>query len=268
MYSGIKMKRIVNQNLFSFQVKGEGEPVLCLSGFGCDHYNFEWLNFDAHMVMLDNRGMGQSENNLDVYSLEQLAVDAHELMLSLGFESYHVVGISMGGMIAQECVLQNPQSVKSLTLVCTTGGGPDFHSLPHLTENDLRDFYSLPNEKAARLAVNATCSDPQKIDEIIELRLKHPAHIDEVIKQKRAVDKYLKIKKELSLIQAPTLIITGDSDRYVPARNSKILKEKIPHSWLVEIEGGDHLCFFERPEIISAHVAEFLKGEVCYDLAQ
>ncbi|MAZ49733.1 MAG: hypothetical protein CME65_14320 [Halobacteriovoraceae bacterium] len=262
------MKKEYNKNLFNAVVKGEGEPVLCISGFGCDHYNFSWLDFGAEMTLLDNRGMGESENNLEAYPLELLATDAHGFMQSIGHDSYHVVGISMGGIIAQECALQFPAHVKSLSLICTTGGGEDFHPLPKLTEKDLKDFYSLPPERGARLAVQATCSDKNKMEEIINLRLKHPARVEEVLKQKRAVDNYLRQSKDLSQIKCPTLIMTGTNDRYVAPVNSKILKEKIPHSWLIPIEGADHLCFLEKPEIVSAHVAQFLNGEVCYDLAQ
>ena len=262
------MKKICNQNLFSAQITGEGEPVLCLSGFGCDHYNFESLDFNAHMVKLDNRGMGKSENNLDSYPLELLAVDAHEFMVALGFNSYHVVGISMGGIIAQECALQFPKNVKTLTLMCTTAGGKDFRSLPSLLEDDLRAFHSLPAEKAARIAVAATSCHPEKFEEIIQLRLNHPAVLEEVLKQKRAVDIYLRQSKDLSQIKCPTLIMTGANDRYVDPKNSYILKNKIPHSWLVTIDDADHLFFLEKPEEVSTHVVQFLNGEVCYDLAQ
>ena len=82
------MKIRNNQNLFNAEFEGRGEPILCLSGFGCDHYNFAWLKFTGLMVKLDNRGFGGSENNLDSYSVSQLAQDANSVMNILGYENF------------------------------------------------------------------------------------------------------------------------------------------------------------------------------------
>lgn len=255
------MKIKNNQNLFNTEIQGSGEPILCLSGFGCDHYNFDWLKLDGLMVKLDNRGFGGSENNLESYSILQLAQDANSVMNILGYESYHVVGISMGGMIAQELALRFPAVVKTLSLLCTTGPGDEFVSLPKLTEDDLKKFYELDLEVAARRAVSATCYQKNKIDSIVKLRCAHPAKLSEVLKQKRAVDEFLKEPIPLSEINVPTLVMTGANDRYVSPNNSHLIHQRIKNSKLIEVENTDHLFFLEEPKIVSDHINSFIAEE-------
>lgn len=263
----MRVQKQVNNNYLSAVIKGDGMPVLCLAGFGCDHYLFSKLNISAQMIMLDNRGMGESHNNLEEYSIKTLAEDAHLFMKALGHEKYHVIGISMGGIIAQEMALHYKDSLLSLSLLCTISGGDSFYPMEKITEETLRSFYALPIEKSAKLAVNATIYDKAKLDEIVSLRVEHPASIEEVLKQKRAVDDYLVGSAPLYLIETPTLILTGDKDRIVHPVNSKILKEKILGAKLEVIEKTDHLFFFEKPELVSNYLNSFICEETLYDIA-
>lgn len=250
-----------NQNLFNAEIEGSGEPILCLSGFGCDHYNFAWLKLDGLMVKLDNRGFGESENNLESYSLTQLAEDANGVMSILGYESYHVVGISMGGMIAQELALRFPKAVKTLSLLCTTSPGDEFISLPKLTEEDLIRFHKLDPHVGAKRAVSATCYQTEKIDSIVALRCEHPAKLEEVLKQKRAVDQFLEEEIPLNEINVSTLIMTGTNDSYVSPKNSKLIHKKLKNSKFIEVKNTDHLFFLEEPKIVSDHINNFIAEE-------
>lgn len=257
----MRIREKINNIYLSAEVKGSGRPILCLSGFGCDHYNFELLELEGQMIMLDNRGLGASENDLDAYTISQLAQDAHAFMLKLGHSKYDVIGISMGGFIAQEVTFQFPNNVKSLSLLCTTSGGDSFLPIPKLGHEELVRFYELEPEVAARLAITSTVYDKSLIEKIVKIRLEHPANIKEVLKQKYAVDDFLIDSKPLYLIKCPTMIMTGENDRFVPPKNSITLQEKIPNSKLEVIGESDHLFFLERPELVSDKLNLFLQEE-------
>ena len=89
----------------AYSLIGEGEPLVCLSGFGCDHYNYldliPFLRKHFQLVVIDNRGMGKSFRPKEAYTLRNLAQDTLDLMEELQISPFHVMGISMGGFVAQ-----------------------------------------------------------------------------------------------------------------------------------------------------------------------
>ncbi len=248
------------QKILSFKEKGRGEPVLCISGFASNYYNFEWLSFDSRMIMIENRGMGNSSNELQSYSIETLAQDAADLMTSLNIESYHVCGISMGGMIAMELALMFPSSLKSLSLLCTSGGGDEFYPMFIADDESYKDLYQQSDEYIADTIVKRSIYDQKKFEVVKNLRMSFRANPKEVLKQKYAVENYLKLKRPLENIKCPTLILSGTNDRLVNPLNSRVLNEKIPNSKLEYIPETDHLFFLEKPQRVSKKVAEYIKG--------
>ncbi len=241
--------------------------IICLSGYGCDHYNFSWINerlgHRYPLVLIDNRGMGESSPASADYEIKDLASDAIEVAEQLEMQSFHVAGISMGGFIAQELVLRAKERVKSLTLMCTTSGGDEFIDLPPSTEEGLRAFYALEEPLKSTSVVTATVHPelPKELfDEIIKLRMDHPVNADQAIYQKRAVDKFLSAPLPLEEIMMPTLVMTGAEDRYVNPENSKTLKKKIKGSKLTLIENSDHLFFLEKVEDVARELDLFWKS--------
>jgi len=255
-------------DLDSTHFKNEG--ILCLSGYGCDHYNFSSINEELGdrypLVMIDNRGMGGSSHAQVDYEIKDLADDALEVAQLLGMERYHVAGISMGGFIAQELVLKGKEKIKSLVLMCTTSGGSEFIDLPPSTEEGLRAFYALEEPLRTTSVVTATVhvdlptENKKLFDSIVELRMAHPADTDQAIMQKRAVDKFLAQPLPLAEVLMPTLIMAGAQDRYVNPENSKTLHQKITDSKLIYIDHADHLFFLERPKEVASQLDQFWKS--------
>lgn len=241
--------------------------LLGISGFACSSYNFEWLwphlvqHFDVYLI--DNRGMGESEPVRKNYTLQDLADDAAETMLTLGHSRYHVAGISMGGMIAQLLALKNPNRIESLSLLCTTSGGDGFLPLPPLTLDALHQFYSIPEPKRSELALKAyvhpmtQSMQPELFDKMVELRSSHPPRFDQVLLQKQAVDEFLSKPIPLSQISARTLILAADSDRFVPLGNASRLQASIPRSQAQIVRETDHYFFLEKPEEIAHLLSDF-----------
>ena len=258
-----------------YDTVGSGKEVLlCLSGFGCSNYNYEFLKNllgkDFKLILIDNRGMGKSDLAKDHYLIDDLAQDAILLMQKLKIESYHVMGISMGGFIAQKMALLAPQNIKSLILGCTTSGGDSFPNVNKLDEKSIRKSFSLGAEVYNRAVVEATVHPSTKsnhnsrYEDIYHLRVKHMPVLDQVLLQQYAVDKFLDEKLSLESINCPTLILTGDEDRFISLDHSIKLNKSIQNSKLNIIENSDHHFFLEQPEVTASLVTKFMRQEsVC-----
>lgn len=134
------------------QVEGEGEPLLLLAGFACDHTHWAMVKsalVNRYRVILpDNRGVGRSDAPDNQYSMRQMVDDIAGLLDYLEVEQTHVAGHSMGGQIAQEFVLANPARVRRLMLT-STWAAPDtlfgsviqsWGELPRVTDPRIRSF--------------------------------------------------------------------------------------------------------------------------------
>jgi pimeloyl-ACP methyl ester carboxylesterase len=126
----------VNDLNMDYKLAGEGESVVFIAGLASDHLE----RLPAHVpaftaagyqcVLFDNRDAGQTgDGSVAAYTIKQLADDATGLLKQLGIKQAHIVGESMGGMIAQELAINYPELVRSLMLVCTWARGEPFHKL-------------------------------------------------------------------------------------------------------------------------------------------
>src|SRR2546425_3248297 len=126
----------VNGIQIFYEEAGRGEPLILIMGFGADHlawaFQVRALAARYRVVTFDNRGAGQSDAPEPPYTIHTMADDTAGLMDALGLESAHVVGASMGGMIAQELALAHPARVRSVHLACTAAR-PDAHMKALLT---------------------------------------------------------------------------------------------------------------------------------------
>ena len=245
---------------------GNGEPILCLAGFGCDHYIFlslaRELSSKFLLIMIDNRGMGKSDKTNNSYSIEDLANDALEVMERLAISKFHVMGISMGGFIAQHLVNSGRDKVLSLSLLCTLGLGKEFIPIPLLDDQVLTNFYSADPKDVIPAAVGLTThsSTPKFIiSEIIQKRLEHHESLDEALKQRDAVvDFFQNSKIEYHKVSCPVLILTGAEDRFVNPKNAFTLGQKFKNSNVIQVSSSDHYFFMEKPKEVATHLNKFL----------
>ena len=252
-----------------YRLLGQGAPLLCIPGFGSSSRIFdrlaEQLQDRFQLVLPDNRGMGRSPRVTEPYGLEDLAADAIHLMDDLGHERFAVLGLSMGGFIAQLLVLNRPQRVSRLLLLCTSSGGAVFKKLfPGMTEQQVRSIYTLQPERRTEAALSPSICPllkshyPSVYNYITEMRNKELEEPAQVMLQYAAVNAFMEKSLELHTIRCPTLILSGDSDTLVPLENARLLQKKIPNAVLTVFEKTDHLFFLEKVDAVARRVKAFL----------
>ncbi len=247
-------------------------PVLLIPGFGCNHTSFtplsEYFSDDYKLIIPDNRGMGEFKNIESSYSINDLATDCFDLMKSLGHDKFHVVGTSMGGFVAQVMATQFPESLMSLSLLCTTSNDDEFKRVKIYTEIELTAFYSVPAELGVSLSTDTIVSPNLKennlesYERILSLRLENRAELNQLLWQREAVEFFFlnqEEKLDLTKLTLPTLVMTGSGDRFVSSENINIFKSKIKHAKLIDVADTDHLFFMEKPDVTAAGLCSFLE---------
>jgi len=252
-----------------YETHGDGNPLVLIMGL---RRNTEWwycqiptLSKHFKVLAFDNRGAGRSDKPKMDYSIRLFADDTAGLIESLGMKKVHILGLSMGGYIAQELAINYPHIVKSLILACT---GPGGERAVLMSPERLKKFTAnegLSPEQILRKDMDIYFSDkfitehPGKIIEFIEISLRYYQPPDAFMRQFAACLKHDTLKR-LQRITVPTLIMSGDDDLLVPPENSRILKEFIPHAELNFFRGKRHCFFIEEADQFNQKVISFLKS--------
>ena len=266
---------------------GDGTaPVVFVQGLGFGRWMWRWQReavTDRYDVIApDNRGTGRSDVGLPPlvprlpgmlrglvllklagYSMSGLAADLEAVLDDAGIYNAHLVGASMGGMIAQRYAVEYTRA-KSLTLCCTSHGGPDAAPVPEETQAHMFETPDGANERQLirhrmrpAFTERFTNRNPHLMDQIIEWRLEQDADDPAREAQAAAVQSF-DVSERLGRVRVPTLILHGTDDRVVPVENARLLEEKLPNSQLELIEGGSHLFFIENDELVNEYLLEFL----------
>ena len=241
-----------------YQRSGEGEPLLLIQGMSGTHISWGRafrapLEREFEVVAFDNRGIGYSAPVEGPFTIAEMAADTAALLDELGWESAHVVGISMGGMIAQELALAHPARLRSLTLGCTYCGGPGSKLMPAENAQKLfAGFTSGDREKAIRAAWEVNLSPAFRAEEsryaaFHEMATTVPAAKQTIELQARAVLDH-DTSARLGEIAAPTLIVHGSVDGVLPIANGELIASLMPQARLEVLDQVGHMFWWERPE--------------------
>lgn len=261
--------RVRGLNLWVEQA-GEGTALLLISGLG--YSNWCWkdlqatLSSELRVISFDNRGTGRSDKPAAPYSIAMMAEDATGVLDALGVTSAHVLGHSMGGYVATQLALLHPQKVRSLTLVSTTCGGTEMVPVPESTLRLWGDVAGLPPVDSARRAMPTSFAagwterHPERFEQILAARLRHPTPPACWAAQFAACGEYIDKGIDASRIACPTLIIHGTEDRVVPYGNGELLRNRIPGARLAALPGCGHLPPLEEPERFAQLVREHIVG--------
>lgn len=252
--------------------RGAGEPLLLIQGMSGHHLHWgevflKALEADFDCIAIDHRSTGMSPRSEGPFTLGDLAEDAAAVLGELDLESAHVLGISMGGMVAQELVLRHPGKVRSLVLGCTYAGGEGQQLSPPDTLQILMEgMQSGDRAKALRAAwdVNvssAFAADPANYDAFAEISARKPVAVAVIMQQMQAIAQH-DTSARLGEIDAPTLVIHGSEDRMLPCANGEAIARLIPGARFEVLEGVGHMFWTERPQRSAELVREHCLASV------
>jgi 3-oxoadipate enol-lactonase len=246
----------------AWEARGDGAPVLLVHGLGYTREGWgplrEQLACRYRVLSFDNRGIGESEIPPGPYTVAELARDAVDVLDAAGAERAHVIGASLGGMVAQLLAAEHPERVARLVLVGTTPGGAGAYPLPQRTLALMAEAASLPPDVALRRFVeNALAPGSPLVDEVLAYRQQHQPDPVGWAAQAAAGAAW-DADGRLGLITARTLVVAGTADAVVDPRNAQLLADAIPGAGLELLDGAGHLPFWERPGEFATLVERFL----------
>jgi pimeloyl-ACP methyl ester carboxylesterase len=247
----------------AWERRGTGEPLLLLHGLGYARWGWEPVVDDLaeanEVVLLDNRGIGESDAPAGPYTVSDMAGDAVAVLDAAGLERAHVLGTSLGGMIALQVALDHPERVDRLVLACATPGGVGAAPMPERTVRLLAEAQALPAEVALRRFIENAFGpgpDPAQIERILKHRIS-TAQAPAAWAAQAAAGAAFDVWDRLPEIRARTLVLTGDQDAVVDPKNSELLAARIPEARLEVFPGCGHLFFWEQPMQFVETVKEF-----------
>jgi 3-oxoadipate enol-lactonase len=241
-----------------YERRGRGEPMLLIQGLGGN--SLHWgegflggLEDGFELILFDNRGAGRSGAFEAQHTIADLAADAIGLLDALEIESAHVVGISMGGMVAQEIVLRAPERVRTLTLGCTFPGGPDakmtdMSVIALLAEAVLSGDPAAAMRAGYQVMISERYGSQEGAYEVYtEVASQHPAPVSLLMAQLAAIMEH-DTSERLADVEVATLVIHGTEDRLLESVNGELLAQLIPNARLELLEGSGHMFFWEQPQ--------------------
>ncbi|HWN73492.1 MAG TPA: alpha/beta hydrolase [Solirubrobacterales bacterium] len=241
-----------------YERAGSGEPLLLIQGMSGTHVAWgepflTLLRESFDVVAFDNRGIGFSAPIDGPFTILEMAEDTAGLLDQLELESAHVVGISMGGMIAQELALAHAGRLRSLTLGCTYCGGPGSQLMPQENlEKLLAGLGSGDRDKAIRAGYEVNLSPAFRADEntyatFHEMATSVPAAKQTIELQAQAILGH-NTSSRLGEISTPTLIVHGTEDGVLPYPNGELIASLMSTARFETLAGVGHMFWWEQPE--------------------
>ena len=267
----------VNGTSIDYEILGQGEPVLLIPGLGLDKTYYRlgipYLSKFVKTIAIDPRGVGLSDKTLQVFTVGQWADDFAAFIDQLALGPVHVIGSSLGGCMAMALAEKYPDKVKSLipigsfseldlgieanfrlriSLINQLGMGEDIATHMGLWTLS-RAFFETPRGqevfKLNKQNINKNSPEMYKalITSILEFGKKLPGQENDPLFTTR-----------LKNVKANTLVLTGDDDHFIPSSHSQRIAQHIPGAKYIEIMGGGHIPFIQKPRETAHAVLDFL----------
>lgn len=253
-----------------YEEHGSGHPVLLIQGLG--YPSGMWfmqipaLPRHFRTIVIDNRGVGKSDKPNEEYTVSLMASDAAGLLRSLGISKSHVVGVSLGGYIAQELALNHPDLIDRLVLMATSCGGPRYLELTKPLWDEIAKLAGLPPEQIIRRGMSFAVTErfyrdfPEYIERGVAIRMEDLQPLFAFTRQSAAAMSY-DSRARAHLLRHPTLILAGAQDRVMPLVLTEELAKKIPNAQFKVFPNAAHLLFLEEADAVNQVIVGFLSGE-------
>jgi pimeloyl-ACP methyl ester carboxylesterase len=255
--------------VLDYERSGAGPPLLLIMGMSGT--SLHWgepflapLRRDFDVIAYNHRGVGASSWLEGPVTIAQLAEDAAGLLGALEIDAAHVLGISMGGMVAQELALGHPELVRTLALGCTyCGGAGSSLTSPEVIQRLTAGMASGDRELALRTAWEVNVSAAMAADEdaysrFLAIARRRAVAVPVILAQMQAVVGH-DTSARLPGLRVPTLVVHGTEDQMIPVQNGRLIASLIPGSQLELLEPVGHMFVWERPErsaeLVRTHAA-------------
>jgi 3-oxoadipate enol-lactonase len=240
----------------NFQLEGDGpETVVLVNGLADDLETWSdqmpaLLGSGYRVLRFDNRGIGHSDKPTGPYTAAMFAADTKALIDHLHISDFHLLGVSMGGMIAQEYALAYPADLRSVTLACTYAAPGPFCSRMFSLWADIASVMGVP---AVMRDVTLWAFTP----DFFEMRGDEAAEFETAMRfidqpipaylaQLHSIQTHDAVGR-LGFLDVPTLVLAGETDILIPVQLSRQLHSLIPHARWATTKGG-HACLWEYPD--------------------
>ena len=241
--------------------------LVLIQGVGLDRSGWEpvlpKLMRQHRLVLVDNRGSGRSDLPTGSFDVADMAADVLAVLDRAGVRRAHIMGTSLGGMVAQELAIDHPERLDRLVLVSTTPGWPFAYPMPAVSVRLIAATRSMTREVALRrhaenaLSARGIQRRPELVGRLVELQRSHPLAPGAWSAQVAAGAQYAGRLRQ-TRIRARTLVLHGAADTVVDPRNARLLAGRIPGARLVIFPELGHLLFWQDPHGFTDTVTSFL----------
>jgi pimeloyl-ACP methyl ester carboxylesterase len=257
-----------NEVNIHYQDTGSGSPLLILNGWTASGLIWpdEWvhaLEGDHRLLRVCNRGTGWSDSVSDPFTVADMVADAVAVLDAEAIDRAHVFGLSMGGMIAQQLALTNPERVDHVVLCATAPPPPDFVMAdpavfatlmtPPDGATDLDEIVGRVWSSIAGPGFQDRGADV--LDRLVARAVERPTSLEVIMLQMQAIATRTGDPAEIT---APTLVVHGGADPLLPVANGRRLGEVVPGARYIELPGVGHIVPWEEPEKTASAMREFL----------
>ena len=251
-----------------YEEAGQGEPLLMVMGLGTDHLG--WIlqvpEFSKHyrVITFDNRDVGQSKQADGPYEVADMAGDALALADHLELDTFHLLGMSMGGAIAQEMALIAPERLRTLTLIVTFGGGGNWGVERARLWSEIRSLIDRDTHLDWLLLFGMSeqfYDDPARVEYSKQLLRAnpHPQSPEAFGRQVQASGRH-EARERLPQISVPTHVIGAEHDTLIPVWKSKEIAQLIPGATYSVMPRAPHALNMERAEEFNEMVLGWLRA--------
>ena len=246
-------------------VRGAGPALLLISGLGAsldmgEPVERELVARGLQVISFDAPGVGGSTAYTRPRRLRGVADTVRMMVERLGYDRIAVLGVSLGGAVAQQLAHQAPDLVRRLVLAATSPGLGGLPGSPRaLLALATPHRYHQPHyrETAGRVYGGLARTDPDVFLRGPVARLVEPPSVTGHLGQLYSISGWTSLPW-LHTLRQPTLVLSGDDDPIVPLINGRILAWRIPNARLHVVRGGGHLFLLERPSELATMIAEFV----------
>ena len=272
----------VNGIKISYDIKGKGFPLILIHGFGSkkEIWKPQIIEFSKKYktITFDLRGTGKTDRPNYPYTMEMFADDIKGLMDYLKIESVHLIGRSLGGMIAQNFVLKYPHNVKKLVLIATNAIIDDESVVDSIINNRIRDIELLEKDPVKAFWNKSLFvyhqkfrqelkQNPKKkfyntfsLEDLIEESTINPSRAQDIINQGNAMKGHNTLNR-LNQIKNETLLLAASHDRLIPKSLTVEINKRISNSILKIIDKAGHFMTVSRAKEVNNIILDFLNSK-------